>query len=313
MRIDVLTIFPDYLAPLSLSLPGKARDKGLLDLHVHDLRSWATDRHHTVDDTPYGGGAGMVMKPGPWGEALDAAGHRPARPSSSHPERRAVHPGAGPRAVHATTAWSSRAGATRGSTSGSSTTPPRSARYARSRWATTSSTAARSPRSRSPRPWSACCPASWATPSHWSRSRRGRPAGVPRLHQARGAGAATTSPRCCSGHHAGSRVAPRPGRTPHRRTPSRTWCRRPRCPASEQVLRGHGRRTRGRSTPCSGPAGSRSYEANPGVTIPALTESLDDVAAGLRSTGPGSYAAPAGSSAPCVLGSRAAAAGTSAG
>jgi tRNA (guanine37-N1)-methyltransferase len=72
VRIDVLTIFPDYLAPLSLSLPGKARDKGLLDLHVHDLRSWATDRHHTVDDTPYGGGAGMVMKPEPWGEALDA-------------------------------------------------------------------------------------------------------------------------------------------------------------------------------------------------------------------------------------------------
>jgi tRNA (guanine37-N1)-methyltransferase len=71
VRIDVLSIFPDYLAPLSLSLPGKARDKGLLDLRVHDLRSWTTDRHHTVDDTPYGGGAGMVMKPGPWGEALD--------------------------------------------------------------------------------------------------------------------------------------------------------------------------------------------------------------------------------------------------
>lgn len=71
MRIDVLSIFPDYLAPLSLSLPGKARDKGLLDLHVHDLRSWTTDRHHTVDDSPYGGGAGMVMKPEPWGEALD--------------------------------------------------------------------------------------------------------------------------------------------------------------------------------------------------------------------------------------------------
>jgi tRNA (guanine37-N1)-methyltransferase len=71
VRIDVLSIFPDYLAPLSLSLPGKARDRGLLDLHVHDLRSWTTDRHHTVDDTPYGGGAGMVMKPGPWGDALD--------------------------------------------------------------------------------------------------------------------------------------------------------------------------------------------------------------------------------------------------
>ncbi len=71
MRIDVVSIFPDYLAPLGLSLPGKAQDKGLLELHVHDLRSWAHDRHRTVDDTPYGGGAGMVMRPEPWGEALD--------------------------------------------------------------------------------------------------------------------------------------------------------------------------------------------------------------------------------------------------
>ncbi|MCD6640568.1 MAG: tRNA (guanosine(37)-N1)-methyltransferase TrmD [Nocardioides sp.] len=71
MRIDVVSIFPDYLAPLELSLPGKARDKGLLDLRVHDLRGWTHDRHRTVDDTPYGGGAGMVMKPEPWGEALD--------------------------------------------------------------------------------------------------------------------------------------------------------------------------------------------------------------------------------------------------
>jgi tRNA (guanine37-N1)-methyltransferase len=71
MRIDVVTIFPDYLAPLELSLAGKARDKGLLDIRVHDLRQWTTDRHHTVDDTPYGGGAGMVMKPEPWGAALD--------------------------------------------------------------------------------------------------------------------------------------------------------------------------------------------------------------------------------------------------
>ena len=72
MRIDVVTIFPDYLAPLTLSLPGKARDRGLLDLHIHDLRDWTSDRHRTVDDTPYGGGAGMVMKPEPWGQALDA-------------------------------------------------------------------------------------------------------------------------------------------------------------------------------------------------------------------------------------------------
>jgi tRNA (guanine37-N1)-methyltransferase len=72
MRIDVVTIFPGYLEPLELSLPGKARRSGLLDLRVHNLRDWTHDRHRTVDDTPYGGGAGMVMRPEPWGEALDA-------------------------------------------------------------------------------------------------------------------------------------------------------------------------------------------------------------------------------------------------
>jgi tRNA (guanine37-N1)-methyltransferase len=72
MRIDVVTIFPGYLDALALSLVGKARDTGLLDLHVHDLRDFTHDRHRTVDDTPYGGGAGMVMRPEPWGEALDA-------------------------------------------------------------------------------------------------------------------------------------------------------------------------------------------------------------------------------------------------
>ncbi|GAB94598.1 tRNA (guanine37-N1)-methyltransferase [Kineosphaera limosa] len=72
MRIDVLTIFPQYLAPLELSLIGKAQRDGLLDVRVHDLREFAHDRHRTVDDTPYGGGAGMVMKPEPWAAALDA-------------------------------------------------------------------------------------------------------------------------------------------------------------------------------------------------------------------------------------------------
>lgn len=71
MRIDIVSIFPDYLAPLELSLPGKAREKGLLEIAVHDLRTWTHDRHHTVDDTPYGGGAGMVMKADVWGAALD--------------------------------------------------------------------------------------------------------------------------------------------------------------------------------------------------------------------------------------------------
>ena len=71
MRLDVITIFPDYFAPLQLSLIGKAITDGLLDVRVRDLRDWTHDRHRTVDDTPYGGGAGMVMKPEPWGEALD--------------------------------------------------------------------------------------------------------------------------------------------------------------------------------------------------------------------------------------------------
>lgn len=71
MRLDYLTIFPDYLAPLRLSLPGKAIESGLLEMHVHDVRDWTHDRHRTVDDTPYGGGAGMVMKPEPFGEAFD--------------------------------------------------------------------------------------------------------------------------------------------------------------------------------------------------------------------------------------------------
>lgn len=72
MRIDVITIFPDYLAPLELSLLGRARAAGLVNVTTHDLRDFTSDRHHTVDDTPYGGGAGMVMKPEPWGEAIDA-------------------------------------------------------------------------------------------------------------------------------------------------------------------------------------------------------------------------------------------------
>jgi tRNA (guanine37-N1)-methyltransferase len=71
LRVDVVTIFPEYLAPLELSLIGKARQAGILGVRVHDLRSWTTDRHRTVDDTPTGGGPGMVMRPEPWGRALD--------------------------------------------------------------------------------------------------------------------------------------------------------------------------------------------------------------------------------------------------
>ena len=71
VRIDVVSIFPEYFGGLDVSLLGKARQSGLVDVAVHDLREHTHDRHRTVDDTPYGGGAGMVMKPEPWGEALD--------------------------------------------------------------------------------------------------------------------------------------------------------------------------------------------------------------------------------------------------
>ncbi|RCG31057.1 tRNA (guanosine(37)-N1)-methyltransferase TrmD [Sphaerisporangium album] len=72
MRVDIITIFPEYFAPLDVSLIGKARQRGILDIRVHQLRDWTHDVHRTVDDTPYGGGPGMVMKPEPWGEAIDA-------------------------------------------------------------------------------------------------------------------------------------------------------------------------------------------------------------------------------------------------
>ena len=72
MRIDVVSIFPDYLSPLKLSLMGKAIEDGIVELNVHDLRDFTHDKHHTVDDAPYGGGPGMVMKPEPWGDALDS-------------------------------------------------------------------------------------------------------------------------------------------------------------------------------------------------------------------------------------------------
>jgi tRNA (guanine37-N1)-methyltransferase len=84
MRIDVVTIFPEYLEPLGVSLLGKARERGLVDVRVHDLRAWTDDVHRTVDDTPYGGGAGMVMLSEPWGRALDALhppGDQPSGPA----------------------------------------------------------------------------------------------------------------------------------------------------------------------------------------------------------------------------------------
>ena len=85
MRIDVLSIFPSYFDGLTLSLLGKAQDAGILDLSVRDLRDWTSDRHRTVDDTPYGGGAGMVMKPEPWGLALDEIAGQSGASDASRP------------------------------------------------------------------------------------------------------------------------------------------------------------------------------------------------------------------------------------
>lgn len=71
MKIDAVTIFPEYFAPLQLSLLGKAQENDIVDIAIHNLRDYTEDNHHSVDDTPYGGGAGMVMKPEIWGQVLD--------------------------------------------------------------------------------------------------------------------------------------------------------------------------------------------------------------------------------------------------
>jgi len=72
MRVDLITIFPEYFSPLKLSLFGKAQEAGLVEVEIHDLRSFTIDKHKTVDDAPYGGGPGMVMSPVAWGEAIEA-------------------------------------------------------------------------------------------------------------------------------------------------------------------------------------------------------------------------------------------------
>jgi tRNA (guanine37-N1)-methyltransferase len=99
LTIEVVTIFPDYLAPLRQSLLGKAIGRGQVDVRVHDLRRWTDDVHRTVDDTPYGGGPGMVMLPEPWGRALDEL----APPGDAQP-RLIVPTPAGARFTQATAA-----------------------------------------------------------------------------------------------------------------------------------------------------------------------------------------------------------------
>jgi tRNA (guanine37-N1)-methyltransferase len=93
VRLDFVTIFPDYFAALDLSLLGKARDRGDLQVGVHDLRAWTDDVHRTVDDSPYGGGPGMIMKPEPWGRALrELTGESPEQHRAGPSSARIVMP-----------------------------------------------------------------------------------------------------------------------------------------------------------------------------------------------------------------------------
>ncbi|MDN5795011.1 MAG: tRNA (guanosine(37)-N1)-methyltransferase TrmD [Intrasporangium sp.] len=96
LQIDVVSIFPAYLAPLDLSLIGKARSDGLIDVRVHDLRDFTHDRHRTVDDTPYGGGAGMVMQPEPWARALEHVVGQRGSAASARPRLLVPGPGGVP-------------------------------------------------------------------------------------------------------------------------------------------------------------------------------------------------------------------------
>ena len=142
MRLDYLTIFPEFFDVLGISLLGKAVDNGIVDIHAHDLRTWTHDRHRTVDDTPCGGGAGMVMKPDPWGEAFDDLLGADPDPGvhvviPTPRARRFVR--MTPRSCPMPIASSSAVDATRASTIASSTMPASTGAFMSSVWVTTSS------------------------------------------------------------------------------------------------------------------------------------------------------------------------------
>jgi tRNA (guanine37-N1)-methyltransferase len=112
VKIDIVTIFPDYFSALDLSLLGKAADKKLLDITVHNLRDATSDVHRSVDDTPYGGGAGMVMTPEPWGVMLDSVLTPEATLVVPSPAG-ALFSNLSRRSSRATAIWFSRVGATK--------------------------------------------------------------------------------------------------------------------------------------------------------------------------------------------------------
>ncbi len=108
MRIDVVTVFPAYFDVLQLSLLGKAQQDGVIAVHVHDLRDFTHDRHRTVDDTPYGGGPGMVMRPEPWGEALDHVAALQSDPPDVRPLLVVPTPAGRPLTQQQVNAWAER-------------------------------------------------------------------------------------------------------------------------------------------------------------------------------------------------------------
>jgi tRNA (guanine37-N1)-methyltransferase len=180
---------------------------------VHDLRDWTHDRHRTVDDTPYGGGAGMVMKPEPWGEALDALrARRGATPGRADARRRAVHQALAAE-LAARARWCSPADATRASTSGCSTTPrPDAVReVSLGDYVLNGGEVAALASSRR---WCGCCPGSWATRSRSPRSRTAAGLLEYPVYTKPASGAASTSRGAAVRRpRRDRRLAPRPGGT----------------------------------------------------------------------------------------------------
>ena len=283
MRIDVVTIFPAYLEPLRLSLIGSAQAAGLLDLRVHDLRRTHHDRHRTVDDDPLWRGAGMVMRPEPWGEALDAIRGSEAPPAVPHlvvpSPAGAVHPG--PRPGAGCRAWLVFACGRYGGIDErvireAAGTRPRLGPLARR-------LRPQRRRGRRPRDGRGGRP---ARPRRRRQQRvarrgvpRGRPAGAPGLHQAgglarprRARGPPQRRPRPHRWLAAGGVAAPH-RRAPPRPGPRRRWAISPTWPSS--------RASRGRPGAARPPAVllARRGPVNDTWDIPPLVETLDDVRA----------------------------------
>ena len=279
MRIDVFSIFPGYFDALDLSLAGKARDSGCSSSPSTTSAAWTHDRHRTVDDTPYGGGAGMVMKPEPWGEALDSLDRsaRAARCSScpTPAGERFTQAVARDLAAREHLVFSLRE--IRGDRpAGGRRARPRGSRCASCRWATTCSTAARWPRWPSARPSSGCCRVHGQRGLPRRGVARGRPARGARLHQARllarprrPAGPAQRRPR------RDRPVAPRPVR-PAYGDPSPDLLS-PSVLREDVVVRRVEPGDAGELFTLQRACWLQEEQANPGVPIPALAESLDDV------------------------------------